>query len=60
MMRIHVDMMHAGLSQAKELLFAGCSAGGLTTYVHADWVTETMKTRAPQVRKNKSTSRSVS
>lgn len=53
-------MMHAGLSQAKELLFAGCSAGGLTTYVHADWVTETMKTRAPQVRKNKSTSRSVS
>lgn len=37
----------AGMSHADELLFSGCSAGGLTTYIHADWVTATMKSRAP-------------
>ena len=36
-----------GLGKAKELLFAGCSAGGLTAYIHADWVAGTMKQRAP-------------
>ena len=36
-----------GLDKAKEVLLAGCSAGGLTTYIHADWVAETLKTRAP-------------
>ena len=36
-----------GLDKATELLYAGCSAGGLTTYVHADAVTATMKARAP-------------
>ena len=36
-----------GLDGAKEVLLAGCSAGGLTTYIHADWVTETLKQRAP-------------
>jgi hypothetical protein len=25
-----------GLAEAAELLYAGCSAGGLTAYVHAD------------------------
>lgn len=33
--------------QATELLWAGCSAGGLTTYIHADWIAEQMKDRAP-------------
>ena len=36
-----------GLNNAKQLLYAGCSAGGLTTYIHADAVTVTMKARAP-------------
>jgi hypothetical protein len=36
-----------GMDQAKELLYAGCSAGGLTAYIHADRVTATMKARAP-------------
>jgi hypothetical protein len=36
-----------GLNNAKQLLYAGCSAGGLTTYIHADAVTATMKARAP-------------
>jgi hypothetical protein len=39
-----------GLGQAKELLYAGCSAGGLTAYVHADSVTATMKARAPEAK----------
>ncbi len=37
-----------GLSEARELLFAGCSAGGLTAYIHADAVTALMATRAPR------------
>jgi hypothetical protein len=36
-----------GLAKAEEMLYAGCSAGGLTTYIHADSVTATMKARAP-------------
>ena len=36
-----------GMSQATELLYAGCSAGGLTTYIHADYVTAVMGKRAP-------------
>lgn len=36
-----------GLDKAKEVLFTGCSAGGLTTYIHADWVADTLKQRAP-------------
>ena len=39
-----------GLDKAKEVLFAGCSAGGLTTYVHADWVANTLKKRAPNAK----------
>ena len=34
-----------GLDKASELLFAGCSAGVLTTYVHADYVTSLMAAR---------------
>ena len=30
--------LHAGLSAADELLFGGCSAGALTTYVHTEYV----------------------
>eukprot|EP00040_Diaphanoeca_grandis_P005613 m.33699 g.33699 ORF g.33699 m.33699 type:complete len:393 (+) comp16857_c2_seq1:74-1252(+) len=33
-----------GLSNADELLFSGCSAGGLTTYLHADYVASRMPT----------------
>ena len=36
-----------GLDKATQLLYAGCSAGGLTAYIHADAVTATMKARAP-------------
>jgi hypothetical protein len=36
-----------GLDKATELLFAGCSAGALTTYVHADYVSALMKRRVP-------------
>ena len=40
-----------GLDKAAELLFAGCSAGALTTYVHADYVTSLMAQRgAPGVK----------
>ena len=38
------------LSAAKELTLAGCSAGGLTTYVHADAVAARMKVRAPSAK----------
>ena len=34
-----------GLGEAAELTLAGCSAGGLTTYLHADAVSQTMKAR---------------
>ena len=36
-----------GLDTATELLFAGCSAGALTTYLHADYVDTLMKQRVP-------------
>jgi hypothetical protein len=32
------DLLGKGLAQADTLLYAGCSAGALTTYVHADYV----------------------
>jgi O-palmitoleoyl-L-serine hydrolase len=38
-----------GLDKANQLLFAGCSAGALTTYVHADYVSELMSRRVPGV-----------
>lgn len=36
-----------GLDKATELLFAGCSAGALTAYTHADYVSQLMAARAP-------------
>eukprot|EP00040_Diaphanoeca_grandis_P020239 m.107608 g.107608 ORF g.107608 m.107608 type:complete len:416 (+) comp27811_c2_seq1:300-1547(+) len=36
-----------GMNKAEELLWTGCSAGGLTTYIHADWVAQQMKERVP-------------
>lgn len=36
-------VLKMGLSSAEELLFSGCSAGGLTTYIHADY----MRSRVP-------------
>ena len=35
------------MAQATELLYAGCSAGGLTTYVHADRLAAEVRARAP-------------
>ena len=35
---------------AKEVTFAGCSAGGLTTYVHADAVAARVKARSPNAK----------
>lgn len=29
---------HTGLGQAKQVLLTGCSAGGMSTYLHADYV----------------------
>ena len=37
-------LLPQGLGNAKELLYSGCSAGGLTTYLHADYVAS----RVPQ------------
>lgn len=31
-----------GMSQARQLLYGGCSAGGLTAYIHADYVASRM------------------
>jgi hypothetical protein len=43
-------MLDEGLKSATELMFGGCSAGGLTCYLHADYVASRMpagvKTRA--------------
>jgi hypothetical protein len=39
-----------GLGTATELLFAGCSAGALTTYVHADYVSALMAQNAPRAK----------
>ena len=39
-----------GLGKAEELLFSGCSAGALTTYIHADYITKVMALRAPQAK----------
>ena len=36
------DLLGKGLSGATDLLWSGCSAGGLTTYVHADYVANRM------------------
>lgn len=36
---VFASLAAAGLNRADELLFSGCSAGALTTYVHADAVT---------------------
>lgn len=33
------------LATAAEVTWAGCSAGGLTTFIHADWVAATMAAR---------------
>ena len=38
------------LDAAKEVTFAGCSAGGLTTYVHADAVAARIKARSPNAK----------
>lgn len=36
------DLLGKGLSSATNLLWSGCSAGGLTTYLHADYVASRM------------------
>lgn len=36
------NLLGKGLSGATDLLWSGCSAGGLTTYVHADYVASRM------------------
>lgn len=35
-------VLEQGLADATDLLFGGCSAGGLTAYVHADYVANRM------------------
>lgn len=38
-----------GLSKATHVLLSGCSAGGLSTYLHADYVGEQVKALAPSL-----------
>ena len=42
-----------GLSAATEVLLTGCSAGGLSTYLHADFVHDSLTAVAPQLAKFK-------
>ena len=44
---LYDHLLAAGLAQASEFLFAGCSAGGLTVYMHADYIASRMKKEAP-------------
>ena len=44
------DLLARGLATADEFLFSGCSAGALTTYVHADYVAARVRARSPNVR----------
>ena len=37
-------LLEEGLKDATNLLYSGCSAGGLTTYLHTDYVAERMPT----------------
>jgi hypothetical protein len=39
-----------GLSSASELLYGGCSAGGLTAYLHCDYAAAAVKKASPNVR----------
>ena len=39
---LYDHLLAAGLSSASELLFGGCSAGGLTVYIHADYIASRM------------------
>ena len=39
-----------GMNEAQELLYSGCSAGGLTTFLHADYVRDVISQRAPTAR----------
>jgi len=39
-----------GMNEAQELLYSGCSAGGLTTFLHADYVRDVISQRAPSAR----------
>lgn len=42
-----------GLADANDVLLTGCSAGGLATYLHTDYVHEKLKTLAPKMKKFK-------
>lgn len=36
-----------GMSEAETVVYSGCSAGGLTTYLHADYVAERVRALSP-------------
>jgi len=40
-----------GLAEAEEVLLTGCSAGGLATYLHADYVHDRLKQAVPGLKK---------
>jgi len=42
---------HMGLASAETVLLAGCSAGGLATYLHADYVHKVLQERAKGLQK---------
>jgi len=44
-------LLKYGLDDAASVLLTGCSAGGLATFIHADFAREWLQLRAPRLRK---------
>ena len=44
------SLLARGMSSAREIVLKGCSAGGLATWLHADYFHEQMQSRAPGAR----------
>lgn len=47
---------HHGLLDAENVLLTGCSAGGLATYLHTDYVGDTLKAKSSTLKKYKAAS----
>ena len=42
------SLMKAGMSSATDVILTGCSAGGLATYLHAQYVYDQLPSQAKQ------------
>jgi STAM-binding protein len=49
-------MKNHNLGSAENVLLTGCSAGGLATYLHTDYVGDTLKATVPSLKKYKASS----